>query len=414
VVSAGKKGRTLRRIDAGLVRLFCRSLVLALVVGFVIPGSAMSQKKRRAANQRPPSPPSTPEIARKALDATVLLLTEDTNGRAVRLGSGFFVRSGVIATNYHVIKDASRAYATLNWKVENKFAILSILAVDQENDLALLRLGRSVGGDPYDEVIASVFMLPLATAGAEIGETVYVAGNPEGLEGTFSQGIVSALRGNKYIQITAPISHGSSGGPVLNKYGKVIGVAVGGIEEGQNLNFAIPVSKLAALLKEESNPFLIRNSVAPTGDPDLDAGLVTTPSVPNEPAPEWQLVTAGGGNNFYISRARIRLTAEQTLIAWIKEVPDDSPEGRTARQRKIDLLKTPNVSRRYAFGYSMHQHQFDCRHQKTQLLRSVDYDDQEGELLYDWGDLPAGPNWKPVLPNSVGEAELNFVCKGRQ
>jgi len=47
------------------------------------------------------------------------------------------------------------------------------------------------------------------------------------------------------------------------------------------------------------------------------------------------------------------------------------------------------------------------------LLRIVDYD-EKGDLLYDWGDNPAGANWKPVLPDSVGEAELNFVCKGRR
>lgn len=80
-----------------------------------------------------------------------------------------------------------------------------------------------------------------------VGDTVYVAGNPEGLEGTFSQGIISAVRG-RYIQITAPISHGSSGGPVLNQKGEVIGIAASSFNEGQNLNFAIGVSDLQLLL----------------------------------------------------------------------------------------------------------------------------------------------------------------------
>lgn len=75
-----------------------------------------------------------------------------------------------------------------------------------------------------------------------VADVVYVAGNPEGLEGTFSQGIVSALRGRDYVQITAPISHGSSGGPVLNSRGEVIGVAVVAIEEGQNLNFDLSIT----------------------------------------------------------------------------------------------------------------------------------------------------------------------------
>lgn len=87
---------------------------------------------------------------------------------------------------------------------------------------------------------------------AEIGDTVYEVGNPEGLEGTFSQGIISGLRGTDYIQITAPISPGSSGGPVINQYGEVIGIATSFNKEGQNLNFAIPVAKLALLLRNLS------------------------------------------------------------------------------------------------------------------------------------------------------------------
>src|SRR4029079_9116422 len=89
-----------------------------------------------------------------------------------------------------------------------------------------------------------------------IGDSIYVSGNPEGLEGTFSEGIVSSRRkeGSKqFLQITAPISHGSSGGPVMNRYGEVIGLAVAMIKDGQNLNFAVPVSYLAALMTKGGN-----------------------------------------------------------------------------------------------------------------------------------------------------------------
>jgi S1-C subfamily serine protease len=80
---------------------------------------------------------------------------------------------------------------------------------------------------------------------------VFVVGNPRGLEGTFSQGMVSSIRGldsGTLLQITAPISAGSSGGPVLDVLGNVIGVAVATIREGQNLNFAVPTNYLAALV----------------------------------------------------------------------------------------------------------------------------------------------------------------------
>ena len=85
----------------------------------------------------------------------------------------------------------------------------------------------------------------------QVGETVYAVGNPRGLEGTFSDGIISSIRlldGDKLIQITAPISRGSSGGPVLNQKGEAIGVSVLSVIDGQNLNFAIPSNYLKSLL----------------------------------------------------------------------------------------------------------------------------------------------------------------------
>lgn len=85
----------------------------------------------------------------------------------------------------------------------------------------------------------------------EVGDNVYVVGNPRGLEGTFSQGLVSGVRnvkGNRYLQITAAISEGSSGGPILNESGQVVGIAVASVREGQNLNFAVSGLDLAAII----------------------------------------------------------------------------------------------------------------------------------------------------------------------
>ena len=90
----------------------------------------------------------------------------------------------------------------------------------------------------------------------EVGDAVYAVGNPQGLEGTFSQGIISSLREfkeSKIIQITAPISPGSSGGPVLSAKGEVIGVSVATFRGGQNLNFAIPASYLSKLLEKQAS-----------------------------------------------------------------------------------------------------------------------------------------------------------------
>jgi len=180
------------------------------------------------------------EIASKAFSSTVLLVTEDANGQPLSLGSGFFVRDGEIASNLHVVEGAARGYAKLIGQ-KTKYDIEGITAIDPKRDLVVLKLSG-----------ARASTLPLGNSDAlQVGETVYAVGNPQGLEGTFSQGIVSSIREvgtDKLPQITASISPGSSGGPVLNGKGEVIGVSVATFRGGQNLNFAIPSNYLNTLL----------------------------------------------------------------------------------------------------------------------------------------------------------------------
>ncbi len=180
------------------------------------------------------------EIARKAFGSTVLLVMEDANGQPLSLGSGFFVRDGEIASNLHVVEGAARGYAKLVGQ-KTKYNIEGITAVDPERDLVILKI--SVSGSPTLALGSSDIV--------QVGEGVYAVGNPQGLEGTFSQGIISSIREvgpDKLLQITAPISPGSSGGPVLNEKGEVIGVSVATFRGGQNLNFAIPSNYLKTLL----------------------------------------------------------------------------------------------------------------------------------------------------------------------
>ena len=180
------------------------------------------------------------QIAQKAFHSTVLLVMEDANGQPLSLGSGFFIEDGQIATNLHVVEGSARGYAKLVGK-ETKFNIEGYTAIDEKRDLIILKVTAfgtqtiSLGNSDY----------------AQVGETVYAVGNPRGLEGTFSEGIISSIRpigSDKLIQITAPLSPGSSGGPILNRSGEVIGVSVLTIRDGQNLNFAIPSNYLKNLL----------------------------------------------------------------------------------------------------------------------------------------------------------------------
>ena len=183
------------------------------------------------------------QIAKKALESTVLLVMEDANGQPLSLGSGFFVRTNQVATNLHVIQGASRGYVKPVGK-KTKYNILGVTAVDTIRDLAILKVSSVLGAKA----------IPLGDSDTvQVGSPVYAVGNPRGLEGTFSQGIISGIRKigtDKILQITAPISPGSSGGPVLNGKGQVIGVSVATYRSGQNLNFAIPSNYLEKLIKQ--------------------------------------------------------------------------------------------------------------------------------------------------------------------
>jgi hypothetical protein len=117
-----------------------------------------------------------------------------------------------------------------------------------EHDLAIVQLGRKTSGG-IEEAKGLPF-LRLATDKAQIGDRIATVGSPEGLSNSVADGLVSAIRdedGSQFLQISAPISPGSSGGPVFNFKGEVVGISSFQLKEGQNLNFAIPVDEISKL-----------------------------------------------------------------------------------------------------------------------------------------------------------------------
>lgn len=192
----------------------------------------------------PSTPLSPEEIAEKAFPSVVLLVMQDQNRQPISLGSGFLVDENIIATNLHILNGASRGYAKLVGQ-EEKYEVEGALAVDPKHDLALLRTS-GIDSKP----------LNLDSTRIDVGSEVYAVGNPSGLEGTFSEGIVSGIRnfeGDNVLQITAPISPGSSGGPVLNPEGEVVGIATATFENGQNLNFAVPSEYVTQIYNDIGN-----------------------------------------------------------------------------------------------------------------------------------------------------------------
>jgi serine protease Do len=156
-------------------------------------------------------------------------------------GSGFIISGdGTIVTNYHVIDGATSGTVTLNDKT--KFDIVSVLGYSktEDKDLAIIKINAS--------------NLPVCDIGdsskVQVGESVVAIGSPLGLEetqNTVSNGIISKIRDNGIIQTTAPISHGSSGGPLFNMYGKVIGAIEAFYPGGENLNLAVPINWLKTI-----------------------------------------------------------------------------------------------------------------------------------------------------------------------
>ena len=194
-----------------------------------------------------------PQLVKRIKPSAVAIETFDARGNTLSRGSGFFIANDRIITNRHVIEKSARV--EIHLMNGAKYTAKGVLAIDGEGDLALLQV------DVPKEL--AVPLTIVQTAPRE-GESIVVIGNPYGLEGSVSNGIVSAVREipgyGKIIQITAPISPGSSGSPVINMRGQVIGVATLQAAQGQSLNFAVPSERILQLKISDLQTFASLNS----------------------------------------------------------------------------------------------------------------------------------------------------------
>jgi hypothetical protein len=226
------------------IRIATLLATTAAVLAAAPSASQQAAAQQQAATQATPTPR---QIAARAHAALLLIRAIGPGGDTLGLGTGFLVSAdGRFVTNYHVIQEAARLSVKLLDGAE--YRDVSMVAADPASDLALMQIPGASG-------------LPALRMGSdtqmEVGDRVFVMGNPLGMSGTFTDGMVSGkrpLEGVAMLQISAPISPGSSGGPVMNERGEVIGVATMMVMGGQNLNMAVPVRYLSPMLAGRAEP----------------------------------------------------------------------------------------------------------------------------------------------------------------
>ncbi len=194
-----------------------------------------------AATQEPES--SVEKIFNEQVDSIVVIGALDK--KQSRLGSGFIVdKDGLIVTNAHLAGGAKKIVVKLH--KSSIYHQARLITIDRAKDIAILKID-----------IPNLKPVKLGNSNkVQIGERVVSIGNPLGLESTISDGLISSWRtvkgGLKVLQISVPLSQGSSGGPLFNLQGEVIGVTMGSYLKGQNLNFAVPINDVKPLLNKSN------------------------------------------------------------------------------------------------------------------------------------------------------------------
>ena len=310
-----------------------RWIVLLALLTAGLPLCASPQRTASTARSTPSqtkaNPSQTPlepkQILQKESPAIVTVYAVDKDHKPFALGTGFIVRpNGVVVTNFHVVKDAYDAQ--IKMKDGEIYDNVTVLDYDERRDVIVLKIRA------LDQ--STVTLGDSSTV--EAGDRAYAIGNPEGYEYTISDGLISGVRvieGTQQLQITVPISHGSSGGPLYNIYGQVIGITAAGYMEGaENLNFAVPIKYVLAML--ESPP----------------KNMTLAQLFPPQPAQAAQPAQPEGPHHYVDPEGWLELTFP---ASWELEAP--GPEGMMLSASKGDdatLLAFRSDSKNVDDGFS--------------------------------------------------------------
>lgn len=288
------------------------------------------------------------DLVEKVMPSIVLVTAFDGSGKTLRRGTGFCVAANTFITNHHVIEGATRI--TVRTSRERSF-VARAESSSIASDVALLKT---------DE-ISEIRPLEFASSLPKPGERVVVVGNPLGLTGSVSDGIVSAVReSDRLVQITAPISPGSSGSPVFNLRGDVIGVATLNVKGGQSLNFAVSGVHIRSLW-----PQILRNARISTE--------LTLSS-------RWRLLD--DEETVYDKQSLAKVG--NIISVWIRHTEKDGT-------------------------YSKNLHEIDCGSRKLRLVQFTSYDARGGVEQ----SSSAPQEWAAVVPDSKGETFYEVFCDGK-
>lgn len=183
---------------------------------------------------------SSREIYQKYNSAVFMIVT--TDGVKYWQGSGFFINdSGLAVSNYHVFEGTIIGYESIKLVGSKKrYQVKEVISKSSEYDYILFRV------DCVDNNY-----IPVSAKRPEIGDIVYAIGSPRGFENTFSSGMVSQWRKKYLMQTNVMIDHGSSGGPLINEFGEVVGITSGTLYEGSqaNLNYVWSITAVKELFE---------------------------------------------------------------------------------------------------------------------------------------------------------------------
>src|ERR1017187_9990837 len=265
-------------IALGIVALLCVGILIGVrrqssdQAASGRPKATSGAQERAAENPSPIAPAKLPtaQIADRATPSVVVVENFNEDGEKAGQGSGYvFSGDGIIITNYHVVRGAKSL--TVRIPGQEPYRIDSVLGYEIDHDVAALQ----VSGASLPALSTETIEEP------KVGDRVVAIGAPLGLESTVSEGIVSAIRdaGTMHIiQTTASISPGSSGGPLLNDYGRVIGLTTSTVLNGQSINFVVSVRHVSELLSRKQ-PMSLEEMLTQTHVTDqLPASTIPVPA----------------------------------------------------------------------------------------------------------------------------------------